>query len=294
MNDRRLLLTGWKKDPYDPRDFIFRVRAAVPWNKQNRFTLVGLMPPVRDQGNVGSCVGFGIGANLTALAKQKHVDPEWFSPTWIYNGARFIEGTLPYDFGCYPRNAMKWIADRGCLREHLWPYNPNQLDKTSPPSALNEFANDWPILVYTRVIGGIDGICAAIASGHPVSIGNPWYEKWMDTNAVGVLPAITETDVPIGGHETIIYGYEKSNGLFWCQNSWGLNWGNNGRFAMPMSALAVFNVHGGYDAHIITVDWKPESESGSTTDPPHDRDVDWPWIVLTIVVVAGIIAAIVL
>lgn len=281
MTDRKPLLTGWKKDKYDRRDFLYRPRAvAIP----DKMSLLPVMPAVRDQGQVGACVGFGIGANLTALAAIAGVDTEWFSPTWIYNGARFIEGSLPYDVGCYPRNALKWLADKGCLREHLWPFNPNRLDKTSPPSTLEPFADDWPILTYTRITGGADGIIAAIADGHPVSIGNPWYDDWMFTNAAGALSPVTQHSLPAGGHETIIYGYDKPAGYFLCQNSWGVNWGNRGRFLMPMSSIAVFQYHGGYDAHTIDVEWNAEPASGSDINPHPTPKPAWPWIVGAIVV----------
>lgn len=303
MTDRRALLTGWKKDRYDHRDFEFHRGRRAPVYP-DRHTLINWMPTVRDQGMIGSCVGFGIGANLTALANRFKVDPEWFSPTWIYNGARFIEGTLNYDEGCEPRNALKWIADRGSLKEHYWPYDPARLDRTSPPSKFDGPAREWPIVVYTRITNGIDGICAAIAAGYPVSIGNPWYDVWMDTDHAGNLMPITSQYTPNGGHETIIYGYDKPAGVFLCQNSWGVGWGDAGRFRMPMSALAVFNEHGGYDAHTIDVEWKPEPQSASVGPEPQSGSVDpipvpeprpvWPWIVGFVVLMGIIIAVIAL
>ena len=161
QNDRRTLLTGWKKDLYDRRDMIYRPKAVV----MDYFTMAPIMPVVRDQGNVGSCVGHGFGGVLTALAVIAGVDPEWFSPTWIYNGARFIEGTLNQDVGCYPRNAAKWIADKGGLKEHFWPYNPARLDTKAPGSSLEPFAAEWPIVSYARVAGGVDGLIGALADG---------------------------------------------------------------------------------------------------------------------------------
>lgn len=263
MTDRKPLLTGWKKDKYDRRDFLFKPRLAIP----DKVSLLDAMPAVRDQGQIGSCVGFGIGANLTALAKRLAVDPEWFSPTWIYNGARFIEGTLPYDEGCFPRNALQWISDKGCLKEHFWPYHPTRLDKTSPPSTLEPEAAKWPILIYSRITGGADGIMAALAAGKPVSIGNPWFDDWMFTDRNGRLPDVRNTTPPAGGHETIIYGYDRTTGYFLCQNSWGTDWGTAGRFQMPMSAIPVFQYQGGYDAHTIDVEWTddPEPESASVS-----------------------------
>lgn len=243
------VLVGWKKDPYDQRDYIHPLKALpVP----DAFDLSNLLPPVRHQLYVGSCVGFGIGANLCTVAKAQTKFAEWFSPTWIYNGARFIEGTLDKDAGCYPRDAFSWLAKNGSLLEHFWAYNGNELDKSPPSSLRMSQAYKAPDFTYVRVVDGVEGICAAIASGHTVSIGTYWFTKWMKPPASGVLPEPTKADPVSGGHATLLYGYNKTAGMVYGQNSWGTEWGNNGKFAMPMSSFELFKFYGGYDAHYIT------------------------------------------
>lgn len=278
--NRISLLVGWKKDPYDKRDLIRPIRrAGLP----EKVDLLSLMPQVRDQGQVGSCVGFGVGANLYAQALIDGLEPgEWFSPTWIYNGARFLEGTLMNDVGCYPRSALKWLGDKGALLEHLWPYNPNRLDTRTPPSDLNPEAARWPVLSYTRVVGGAAGIASALAEGKPVSVGTPWYDKWMFTGPDGKLAAITEQDHPAGGHETVIYGYDALEQVFLFQNSWGTDWAKAGRAKMPMQAFSIFTAHGGYDAYTIDVNW-----DGTQPPPPKPKRLpDW---LTTIFIAAGAI-----
>jgi hypothetical protein len=275
---------GHKKDKYDHRDFIFKSRAvaAIP----EFIDLSAYLPDVRDQGTVGSCVGFGIGSNLSATGAKTSSISEVFSPTWIYNGARFIEGTLAYDDGCYPRDALDWITKKGCLLEKFWPYNPKALDTTSPPSSLDQYAALWPILEYHRVTGGADGIMAALADGHFVSIGTPWYDEWCDPGPGGLLPSIDAGIEPAGGHETLLYGYEALEELFSGLNSWGPDWGDFGRYHMPFSSFPVFNLQGGYDAHVITVNW---TEEPPPPPPPAknkhyvriaystDSKQTWPW-----------------
>jgi hypothetical protein len=248
---------GWQKDKFDKRDFTHMMAAVVP----DVFILPNV-PPVRDQGNVGSCVGFGIGAKLTSLAQKLGVYTEWFSPTWIYNGARYIAGDLKYDDGAYPKDALDWLRTKGCLLEHFWPYNPNALDPTSPPSKYNTEAAKFPLLTYYRIDTGTDGICSAISQGYPVSIGTPWFDKWMDIGSTGVLPAVTKSDYVAGGHETCLYGYDKVKKVFYGINSWGDTWGKKGTYIMPFSAFAIFNYQGGYDAHYVDVKW-----GGATPTP---------------------------
>jgi len=280
MNGRKL---GWRKDRYDARDWLHRKLAAA--EIPDAFTLAEYLPEVRDQGNVGSCVGFGIGGNLTGWAKKLGVFSEWFSPTWIYNGARFIDGSLLEDAGAYPKDALEWLREKGCLPEHFWLYDPYALDTASPPSRFDSEAAKWPLLAYVRVTDGTEGICSAIASGHFVSIGIPWFEAWMDSET-GELPPVSETDEVAGGHEVYLYGYDKSLGVFYGVNSWGTEWGDGGKFTIPMSAFNVFKELGGYDAHYVLVTWTPEAPPEPPMPEPEKSLPWWAWALIG----AGVLA----
>jgi len=250
--EERLLFKpfGWKKDPRDMRDYLHRPTTAVI---PDVFLMHILLPSVRDQGNLGSCTGFGIGGNLTCTAKMYGQYSEWFSPTWIYNGGRKIAGDLLVDSGCYPRDNFEFIRQYGCLLEHFKPYR-DTLDKTDPITwGLNEEAAKWPIIEYFRVVDGIDYICNALFEGNFISLGSPWYESWCEVGSDGVLPE--DYSFIAGGHATFLYGYDKKKKVFHGQNSWGSSWGNGGLFEMPFSAIEQFKKDGGYDAHYPVVRW---------------------------------------
>ena len=127
---------------------------------------------------------------------------------------------------------------------------------SSAPEALK-----WPIVSYTRLVDGADGVCSGLAEGSFVSIGSPWYESWMDVDFTGNLPSVYSWVA--GGHETFLYGYDKTKQVFYGQNSWGANWGRGGRYTMPFSAINAFKQDGGYDGHIVSVDW-----TGGPIPPP--------------------------
>ncbi len=250
---------GWKKDRYDSRDYRFKARRAL--KIPNQASLEFFLPDVRNQGEVGSCSGFGTAGAASGLAKQLNAFREWFSPTWIYNGARYIEGSLNSDDGAYMRDCMDWVLERGLLLEQYWPYDPERLDTTSPPSKYNDFAAQYPILEYQRITGGADGVCEAIADGNFVILGVPWFNKWMDTDSEGFLPDVRARDSLAGGHAVFAYGYDKDEGVVDGQNSWDIDWGLDGRFRMPMDAFNLFNRFGGYDAYVL------KAEGWSTADP---------------------------
>ncbi len=287
VKDKRL---GWKKDKYvpPPKEFIYVphiAEAALPQSAD----LSKYLPVVRDQGEIGSCTGFGIGGNITGLAilfgmLSNLGQTPWFSPWWIYKGAQFIAGELGWDSGAYPRDCLDWLRQKGCLAEDFWPYQDGttHFDTTSPPSKFDPEAAKWPIIGYSdvpqllrqiksigfyRITGGAVGICQALAdaeadikAGKPehlfVSIGTPWWDKWMDAPLTGILPKVSTKDYIAGGHETFLYGYNLSNSLASGQNSWNTAWGKDGRFLMPLDSFEIMKKVGGYDAHVIKVAWK--------------------------------------
>jgi hypothetical protein len=263
---------GWHKDPADFRDFKPALAAVetIPrrhiWDK--------FVVPVEEQKG-SSCVGFGIGGNLSTYAFRYGVPVPGttrFSETDIYNGARFIEGNLSRDDGCYPRDAFKWLQQKSCLPYKYWEHK--GFEKCSRPSSLDQYAIPYPLTEFYRVTGGVDGICAVIAQGlgsdptlgFCVSIGTPWPDDWMKAKN-GDLSKIKESTYVEAGHETYTYGYDLDEQYFYCQNSWGTDWGNKGRFRMPFQAFAVFRAWGGYDAHWFKVNWVKQPEPSPEPTP---------------------------
>jgi hypothetical protein len=241
-------LTGWKKDKYDYRDYMYGVKAGILPSSIN---LSNLLPVVRNQESMNACVGFGIGANLCGMAKAKGIFSEWYSPQWIWNGARYTEGTLAENVGVYPRDAYDWILKSGWLIESLWPFSSTALDMYAPSSSRMNQAIKYSKFAYYRVGDGIDGLRSALAEGHPVSIGSPWPTQWYSPQA-GAEPEVTAGDELSGGHETLVYAYNDELKRFYSLNSWGEGWGEKGTFSWPYSALSVFKAWGGYDAQYMT------------------------------------------
>ena len=242
---------GWRKDPYNPQAVYHCPKAvAVP----PTINLLNFCPPVRDQDGVGACTGFGIGgmAYTVALAYALVHNlpiPEIFSPNWLYNGARFIEGTLSQDAGANPQDVFNWALQNGLLVEHLWPFQ-DKLDKTAPGTTRMAEATKYANFTVFRVADGVSGITSAMADGHCVAIGCPWPGSWV-SGSKNILPAPDYVD---GGHETFLYGYDYNEQSLFLQNSWGTGWSSGGRCKIPFSALDWFKTNGGYDAHYITMD----------------------------------------
>jgi hypothetical protein len=282
-------LFGWKKDRFKGKDRLLAVKPGVKVRDLVNFADYLYTPAYQTD---SSCVGQTFRSYAKGLAKLFGV-PETFSSTWIYNLARWLEGTLMSDEGCFPRDALDMLIKKGFLPEKLWPYK--GFDTTSPPSKFDPEAAKWPVLTapdvpqslgFYRVTGGAEGIYqalsdaqVAIEAGKPefvfVAIGIPWPDKWMSCPKSGLLPKMKTSDSLAGGHMILVYAGDYKRGLIYKQNSWG-NWGvyplgktkgDKGCCIIEAENFEVFKKLGGYDAQIVKVKWGAQPEPVPEPEP---------------------------
>jgi hypothetical protein len=233
---------GWIKDKFNP---------CAIYHEQEPIQIAPVVnnlaycPPVRDQGQEGSCTGFGISAHAYTIAKAGNFATSIYSPQYLYNGARFIEGSLTQDAGANPDDVFDWAIAHGLLYEQYWPYHDVPFDKSAPSSLRESEAMMYPGIAKIRVDGGLQGILSALNTVPSVAIGAPWANEWV-SGSTGILPTPKSVD---GGHETCYYGYDNNAGFLYCQNSWGTGWSDGGRCKIPFSAVAWWLNNGGYDCH---------------------------------------------
>lgn len=256
---------GWKKDPFNPHALYLRHWArheGVQLTLKDHVDLRRYAEPLGipwNQGNKGSCVGHGVGVNLSARAVEQGVFTmlgQRFSPEWIYDGAREIEGTLDEDAGCMPDNAFLFLEKHGCLPESFDPYT-EELITQAPSDDLE--AEKWPCTNHYRVDNGPTGLQASLSVGNFISIGIPFFSKWEDVGPNGILDDVMPEDEIGGGHEMCLFGHFHVNGkpYFICLNSWGKEWGEGGWCYIPATAFEVMKaVYSGYDAHFPRLPWK--------------------------------------
>ena len=262
-------LAGWRKDPHISNETYFPRRAvAQPPSANNS----DLLPQIGDQDGIGMCVGY-TGAELchTEGVKDGMIGKKTllaFSPWWMYNGARFYEGKLNIDWGCYPNDAFRWLEEHGFLDWTFWPVKPQpnsnivMFDNTDP-NTKDDLAIHYPQFKKLRIENGNDGIRDALAARKCVAIGIPWPSTWFD-GVLEVQPKMAKTTKMSGGHEFLIHTYT-DDGLYEAINTWGKNWGHTipflgtkGGFKFRMEDIETLKESfGGYDAHCIDVDMSP-------------------------------------
>lgn len=183
------------------------------------------MPAIKDQGIVNSCVAHSLSTLLEELYKDNGLT---FSTGFIY-------GYRPLGYsqgeGMYPREALKTLQKLGDVKEFNFSHNKEmpEIKKLVEDNLteLKPLASNYKIKSYARIYTE-DDIKKCIYNGCPVPVSIPVYNdlKLNDNNIV---------EQPVGNingyHMIILYGWNTNGYLF--QNSWGTNWGKNGRAILP-------------------------------------------------------------
>lgn len=224
---------GWKRPlpglTYPPADTRgLEVAAEVDPRKK--------LPPVFDQGQLGSCT-----ANATAACFQYDAildghNPGTLSRLWIYYFERSLEHTLEQgDCGAMGHDAFT-VAKHGIPLESKWPYVISRFEAKPP--------NEPRAYTLTKTVHAVPQTMAAIkqvlSNGQTVAFGFTVYESFESshTESTGVVPMPAAGEEVLGGHETLIVGYLKSHPTYaLVRNSWGTGWGLGGYFLMPWAYL---------------------------------------------------------
>ena len=227
---------GWKKDLHDPRDFKFKVSA--PSTPRVLPTLVDLrdkMPPIYDQGTLGSCTANALGAAFQS-EQIKLNKPNWIpSRLFIYYNERVIEKTVHEDGGAMIRTGIKTMVSEGVCPESMWKYVIGRFTKKPCPECYKEALNNQ-VTEYLRISPHtIQGVKECLADGYPVVFGFTLYESMMtqDVSRSGIVPLPMVNERPIGGHAVMAVGYDDSIESLIVRNSWGTSWGIDGYFYLP-------------------------------------------------------------
>jgi C1A family cysteine protease len=230
---------GWRPDSPDMRDFLLAVEPmkAMP----PAMSLRKQMPPVYDQGQLGSCTANSVGAILEFNElKQKETDAATPSRLFIYYNERAMEGTISQDSGAEIRDGIKSVAQLGAPPETIWPYDINKFAR-KPPAAAYKAGVKHQAIRYARVAQTTVAIQSVLASGFPISYGFTVYESFeSDVGANGIVPMPQPDEKTLGGHAVVAVGYKTIRGqlYFECRNSWGPGWADHGYFWMPASYIS--------------------------------------------------------
>lgn len=258
MRPRTISRYGWIPDHPDPRDRLYNLEAPIRRAHQlprKIAPLTDTIPVPRwNQAQLGSCTGHGI---VRALAYEavKQGEPlklaagrmddntpgdAGYSRLFVYYEERRIEGTIGTDSGGQIRDGIKVVATEGAPLEQLWPYDVSQF-AVKPSPAAYKAAPAHEAVQYRRIVPDGPGapVHTALANGQVVVFGfivpASFEDGTWDPSSGDPLPLPAPGEQFVGGHCTVIVGYDLDRKLFVVDNSWGEDWGIAGRFNMTQA-----------------------------------------------------------
>lgn len=195
-----------------------------------------LCPPIKNQGNEESCVGWGVGYAARSImwrytyggpirydGTDYNTNENVFSPEYIYNQIKI--NPFACDKGSYIKNALSLIYNQGVC---VWDDMPDITGIcTIPPNdkqVLN--ASNYKIASWYTVPIEVNTIKSALSMNKPVIVGGRLTPGFRKLGFNRKLTAVT--NVQPGGHCYCIVGYDDSLGSFQVYNSWGTSWGTYG------------------------------------------------------------------
>src|SRR5581483_9228194 len=104
------------------RDFLCSAPESVLTALPKKVDLRPKMPPVYDQGHLGSCTANAIAAAFEFDQTQEKQPDFMPSRLFIYYNERASEGTTGTDSGAMLRDGIKSVAKIGVCDEQIWPY----------------------------------------------------------------------------------------------------------------------------------------------------------------------------
>jgi C1A family cysteine protease len=249
---RHIKRYGWIRDLPDERDKVTAPPSGETLARIAATPVVDLstspfMPPIWNQGQLGSCTAHSVGAAYEFAALASGVKVSTPSRLYIYYQERVIEGTVAQDSGASLRDGFKVLA-AGVPPETDWPYDITKFELAAPPQAVADAAQH-PTTVYQTVPQTRLDLQAQLVQDkpRPISIGFTVYESFESSAvaATGVVPMPSASEAVLGGHAVLVCGYDEPNQRYKLRNSWGskdtdgTQWGIDGEgyFYLPYSYL---------------------------------------------------------
>lgn len=230
---------GWVPDLPDARDQLYSAPAMVLRKMATKVNLTSKLPPVYDQGELGSCTANAIGAGFQFLQKKQSIATFMPSRLFLYYNERDMENNVNSDAGAMIRDGIKSMNKLGICQETMWPYNVGKFTQ-KPPAPCYKEALKHQVTSYQRVTQQLNQLKGCLSAGYPFVFGFTVYESFMTAQVAktGIMPMPDfSKEKTVGGHAVLAVGYDDDKKFFIVRNSWSKGWGDKGNFYMPYSYM---------------------------------------------------------
>ncbi len=200
---------------------------------QSEVDLSAKFPPIGNQGQQGSCVGWAT-SNLKAYQENvsNNVSTFKFSPAYIYNQIKLCSDNCLC--GSYVTDAINVLTSQGCALETFYPYD-QSICSNSITTVIRQNAANYPCISYQRCNGqDPNELKSHLASGYPILIGIRVDDAFQAYRG-GIFS--NWNSINEGGHAMVVVGYSEAKKAFKICNSWGTSWGENGYIWISYAAF---------------------------------------------------------
>jgi C1A family cysteine protease len=228
---------GWRPSLPDHRDETAVLDLVTA---PDLISLRPTLPPVYDQGQLGSCVLNSTSCLVQVAERHEGEIRPMPSRLFGYYNCRVEDGSpLAADTGTEVRTAFKVLARYGYCAEVAWPYDIARFAE-KPTQACYSEAHKELASRYRTVLQWSRALGSALIQGYPIAMGFSVYESFESTEVAktGVVPMPATTEAILGGHSMAIIGRDFTRKrfagrMYELRNSWGKAWGDNGYCWMP-------------------------------------------------------------
>jgi hypothetical protein len=199
---------GWKRQPFDHRDFHFRPTLRVLRSLPQSRDLSGDMCAPLDQGAIGCCGPNTADECLMYDQKVEKLPVASLARLFIYYVTRMIMGTLGQDSGVDNRSMLKGLNQYGAPPESMYPYVTSQYNNR-PPQSVFDAALANRISNYAAVQVDLLQMKGTIDTGFPFIFGSEVFQQIMSDQAAenGIILPPKAGETPIGGHDITFCGF---------------------------------------------------------------------------------------
>lgn len=219
-----------KEKSFEPKQVPNKETTFIP----NAFSLEKYLPPIGNQSDVGSCVGWATTYyGLTIIKRmEKGINTAPFSPWSTFNRYKAKKQENPCYGGASMHECLEILKQQGAPfhNTYAFPY----CSKEDPKLRYTDKLSDFKELQAQNT----QQIKKSLTDGCPVVIGlkifdggkgNSLNSHMLDSNGVIKMECFRDT-YTAGAHAMCIVGFDDQmdGGAFKLVNSWGEDWGKNG------------------------------------------------------------------
>jgi hypothetical protein len=263
MDFDRMTFNGFRPEPDDEMkhpDFSTVRNRMSAWAPPGDSDLRPFSSPRHQQSHSGSCAANAVikGLELERIQKYTHENVQrlGFEKALEYGHSKHVDLSrlaLYYlarelmnppetnlDEGTYISLCADVLRRFGVCREAADPAKPGD-DAFWPFDLAKIFVSpSWKAMrqayvhkidawykIYSKGADRVEDVIQSLAAGNPVAYGTLIGENWRYYDGTPLGP---KSGKDLGGHATLLVGWDSIGGFFWGENSWGEGWGPDDGF----------------------------------------------------------------